>query len=328
MSRKKPDRNLINICVLGVGNLGVRHYQALLNIDFGATLYLVDPDVSIYERLGKPPFSDNVKHMETQIFQSINDLPEYIDLAIIATNSDIRANVTKELISGRIVKNILFEKVLFQSRQEYQEVEILLANYGIRAWVNCPRRLYPYNQEIKKTLVGKPVNCKVVGWEIACNSIHFIDFLEWVNGEFLENVTTKKLERKIIESKRSGFVEFSGEIIFEFGGGSRLCMQSPIGGRNIKNIEISSGEYKYELDEVNNVCVETFGETTSTFKIKPLYQSQLTNIVARQIIFEGKSDLVNYEDSMRQHIKLTDAFKHHIEAIDSTFIVNDRVPVT
>ena len=156
-----------------MGNLGYRHYQALLNIDFDAAIYLVDPNIIKIEPTIKNTEYSNPKVKKVHLIAGISDLPDTIDLVILSTNSDVRARVTKQLVESKRVLHILFEKVLFQKTSEYQEVKDLLSRQGIKAWVNCPLRLYPYYQEIRKEINSRSIHCKVAGWDIACNTIHF-----------------------------------------------------------------------------------------------------------------------------------------------------------
>lgn len=318
-----------NICVVGIGNLGLRHYQALLNVDFDVALFLVEPVATALSSAKNHFDITNDKIKVVRFLQNIRDLSDDMDLAVIATNSDVRAQVTKDLVSARNVSRILFEKVLFQATEEYLEIGELLTEHSIQAWVNCPRRLYPYYQDIKNRLNNKPIFYGVNGWEPACNSIHFVDHMEWLTGETLAAVNTAKLEKKILESKRKGFVELVGELELEFSGGSRLVMKSPVEGKIIRDIEISNNQYKFELDELNNICKQTNSDgLKKKYEIRPLYQSELTNLVAKEMIFRNTSALVSYENSSRQHLKLLDAFKKHIYAVNKTYIKNNRVPIT
>lgn len=317
-----------NICIIGVGNLGYRHYQALLSIDFDAAIYLVDPNITTVESTVKNTEYINPKVKKVCLLSGIGELPDNIDLVILATNSDVRAAVTKQLVESKSVLYILFEKVLFQKTSEYQEINNLLSQHGIKAWVNCPLRMYPYYREIRKDIDNMPVICRVTGWDIACNTIHFVDLVEWLSGGKLNLVVTENLSNSIIESKRKGFIEFAGELLCEFSGGSTLRMVVSPGGKQERIIEIVTENVQYELDEIKKQCRKIQGYQLAEYEIRPLYQSELSNLVAKEIIFQQQCELVSYVDSMQQHTKLIEAFKKHIERVNSEYIVDGGVPVT
>jgi predicted dehydrogenase len=317
-----------NICIIGVGNLGYRHYQALLKIDFDTAVYLVDPNIRTIESTIQGTRYSNPNIKSVRLLTTINELPDSIDLAIIATNSDVRASVTKQLVKSKRVLYILFEKVLFQKMEDYQLIRGILTGNGIKAWVNCPLRMYPYYQEIRKDIDSKPVRCKVNGWDLACNSIHFVDLVEWLSGGKLDHIVTNNLGNLIIESKRKGFIEITGELVCQFNDGSSLSMTSIPGAEVARCIEIRSENCNFEINELDNRCKKIYDNQIEEREIRPLYQSELTNLVAKKIIFHQKCELVTYNDSMQQHTKLIEAFKKHIENINVEYIIEGSVPVT
>ncbi|MDH5645508.1 MAG: dehydrogenase, partial [Candidatus Heimdallarchaeota archaeon] len=82
------------IAIIGVGQIGSRHLQGLTHLSIPSKIFLVDPieaslDVAIkrYNEIEKNNIHELIKYYE------ISELPKILDLAIIATSSDIRADV-------------------------------------------------------------------------------------------------------------------------------------------------------------------------------------------------------------------------------------------
>jgi len=323
---------MCNICVIGAGNLGIRHYQALLNIDFYAHIFVVDPSSSALIR-AKNDFPVNNKYVgAVEFYESIRYLPDEIDLCIIATNSDVRAGVTYELLESKKINNILFEKVLFQQDEDYININKKIESGNVKAWVNCPRRVYPYYQEIKRQLNQSKhsVNYLVTGgiWGLACNSIHYIDHMEWITGESLVDVYTDNLDKQIYKSKREGFIEISGELQCRFDGGSLLTLKSIQSESNQYLIYIDNSEYAFELDEFENICKLKHHDDVCKVPIRPLYQSEITNAIARDIINQGYCELVSYGQSMRQHLNFTRAIRKYVQNMDASYVTDGKLTIT
>ena len=80
-----------NIAIIGLGEIGSRHLQALSNITLPCKIYGVDPSkiaLSVAKsRLEE--FSVN-QDPDTHFLHSVEKLPKQLGLVIIATSSDIR----------------------------------------------------------------------------------------------------------------------------------------------------------------------------------------------------------------------------------------------
>ena len=77
-----------------------------------------------------------------------------IDIVIIATASNVRAEVTVDLLKKFEVKTIIFEKILFQKRNDYFLISELLKNKNVNAYVNCPMRMMSFYNEIQSSFKG------------------------------------------------------------------------------------------------------------------------------------------------------------------------------
>lgn len=290
-----------NIVIIGVGVLGKRHLQSLAELDDNYQIYAVEKNGAVCEAL-KKEFTDVI------ILTSIDGLPNIIDTIIIATNSDVRRSVFEQLVNHSRIKNIIFEKVLFQKMDDYYIVQKQLWEKGINAWVNCARREWDSYKVLRNELLGCVVlriNASGGNWGLGCNAIHVLDLIEFLTGEKIERIDTSNLEDRVIESKRKGFYEFFGTITGRTDKGCFFeisCMDSVVP----MCIEIMTDNTRLYIDEIHNRMFIANALSDWKWKEKEFkqeYQSQMTCRVVNTIIEEGGCNLTKYDDSMELHIK-------------------------
>jgi len=312
------DNQKKDIAIIGLGEIGSRHLQGLIKCDFPSNIYCVDPsDKSIEIAKNRIDYS---KSLPVYFYKSISDLPERLDLAIIATSSNIRFQVISDLMDITKTKSLILEKVLFQKIDELDLATTIIRSNKVSSWVNCPRRIWPFYHKVKNFLEGREnITFELKGglWGLACNSIHFIDLFEWITDSELLSIDIRNLDPVIHQSKREGFIELSGNLKGDFTNHNKLFLVSDsnesgstlsivIKGEGFK-IFINEIEGKYSIQEDGIQANETFKS------FRPPFQSELTHLIAKEVIFENKSGLTPYIESIKQHRILLDSFKLHIE---------------
>lgn len=294
---------MYSIAIIGVGALGKRHLESVLKINLPCKIYAVDNDKSSLE------FASSLSENNIVCGQNTDILPKKIDLVIIATSSSSRKNVFEQIVSRSEIKNIIFEKVLFQRMEDYYVVEKLLRVKKIKAWVNCVRREWDSYINLKK-IVDKSnyFTCNVSGgnWGLACNCIHILDLIQFLSGSRNSKLDNINLTPVITESKRKGYKEIFGAVTGSCGKcqafsiacfqDSSLPMQIEISGDNFKAVIMEDTEKMLFMQAENNWKMEE-----KEFPI--VYQSQLTQKVAENIILNGNCNLPEYEESMELHLK-------------------------
>jgi predicted dehydrogenase len=308
------------IVLIGAGQLGRRHLQALSKVNFGAEIEVVDtvPEslAAAKVQFDEMPLNGEIRGIK--YLSSIAELSGEVDVAIIATNADVRAGVVRSLLASCEVKNLVLEKVLFQKPVDYDEIQELLESHGIRAWVNHPRRLFPLYKQMKSWLAGsKQVSYQVQGggWGLACNGLHFLDHLAYLTGDSTLTISGKGLNPSVIQSKRKGFVEFSGVLHGQIGGHpfsiychdelSPLVLTICSDNLNVV-IDESNGWYRIARKE-NSWKWETVTEKIVHF------QSELSHKVVGDILFSGQCDLPTYADSKKLHLPFIRCLMNHLE---------------
>lgn len=324
----------IKIAVIGAGNIGLRHLQSILKMEKPTIVQVVDPSTNALQRakvfVGQLPNNNWIHRIE--YINSLVELFDEIDCAVVATTADVRRTVIEQLIKLKRVKYLILEKVLFQRIQDYFDVKTLLDTYGVRAWVNCGRRVWPSYQRIKKELTPAcQVECSVSGsqWGLACNSIHFVDLLAYLTNDTEIGKFINQLHSHIQPSKRAGFVEFYGTMQCSTKQGHRLVMTSYSEGVAPHLIQIQSQHVRLIIRETEGKMWRS-GESTGWKWVEEdfpiVYQSQLTHQIIEELINAGDCGLTSFEESLQLHIPLISFFLSHYSMVMKKDV--DICPIT
>ncbi len=322
-----------NIVIIGAGQIGSRHLQAMVNLEMPARLQLVDPSgesLKVAQMRFSQVYEEGSKGIELSCYRSIDDLIDEIDLAIIATCSDVRAHIIKELIAKKKVYNIILEKVLFQRVADYYEINDLLKEKGIPTWVNCWMREKDFYKKLKGKLNSEEkVTMKVGGssWLMGSSSVHFIDLFSFLTGCRDFNFISCDLDKEIIDSKRQGFKEFFGSLGGENSQGHSLILCRNKGKEPYK-IEIINGSQKHLITDCGDHVSHKFfckGNQSSENVSMP-FQSQTTHRLVNAIVDNKKCDLSSYEDSMNLHLPFVKVLIEHLQNVTGEKI--ERCPIT
>ena len=109
-----------NVFIIGAGQLGSRHLQALKSAQNSLNIYVIDPNLESLD-IAKERYESipSINRNKVSYCKSLNNVncKEKIDIVIIATSSNIRKDVTFDLLNKFEVKTIIFEKILFQKEK-------------------------------------------------------------------------------------------------------------------------------------------------------------------------------------------------------------------
>lgn len=306
-----------NIMIIGAGQLGSRHLQGALLSKYALNITVIDLSKDSLEiaesRAAEVKYGNNDSKVN---FSQTIESGMQVDICIIATTANVRFQVFKELVSKCTVNNIIFEKVLFQTKKEYEDTEALLALNNIKAWVNCPRRIFPTYQKIQQLLVNETkIAMKMVGsnWGMACNSIHFIDLFSFITNSTDISIDFSQLDDNIIPSKRGGYYEVNGIIKGEDTKGRTFKLECLESNKIESLVVITSENFKVTVKETGGeLIIEENGQALVT-DYTPLFQSQLTHKNLEEIFEIFNSSLTTFRDSSRLHIPFISGIQQHIE---------------
>ena len=274
------------VAIIGCGAIGRRHLESLLKFKKKIEIYLIDKSFSALN-LSKKIISKSKKKHDINYLLRMDMLPKKIDLAIIATTSDVRKDLTIKLLKQANLKYIIFEKFVFQSIQDFKKINFLLKKHKVKSWVNTSHRLNQVYKKIKKHLKNKIFRMQVEGsnWSMGSNSIHWLDLFVFLTNQKKIIGVYSKLKKKIYSSKRKGFVEFGGEFEIKNKHGSSLRLLDDRAKKKLPNILF---DYKNEriLIDQNQRTIKYFDKKkmilTCTEKFSLLLQSNLTHNIVKK----------------------------------------------
>lgn len=314
------------VSIIGAGQLGSRHLQGLKTAQTEMEIWVIDScEESLKVAKERCEAVESKTSKTVHYAQNIDDLPQNLDLVIIATGSKPRASIIKSLLSKVSVRYLVLEKFLFTRLHDFDEIEALLKEKGVKCWVNCPRRMWPSYEAIKKLVVPeKPVIIEYcdLDWGMCCNSVHLIDIWMSLAGNCQFDVDLSAVEPRVMESKRSGYIELFGKEVFRSLNGDVLvqtCLHEYSGNTDVI---IQNDDNVFIVNEGSGVWSVNGNE----HQTKTPYQSGLTGILADEIITTGDCRLTPYSISSQYHKPYLQAviqFVNKLQGSDS-----DSCPIT
>lgn len=298
---------MICIAIIGAGQLGSRHLQALASLKYDVAIQVIDSSTDSLKAAEARFKEVSSRFRGTISFDTdITVLEKNIEVAIVATNSKVRKIVIEQLVANSTVKHLILEKFLFINENDYSTIENLLLKHNIKAWVNCPRRMMDFYQTLQKELSGN-IHFIATGnaWGLGCNGIHFLDlfaFLTKSNGIVLSNAL---IDKTIIDSKRAGYIEFTGTITGHSDQHSFHITSFPNNSSPLQ-IHINTPTVRYSIEEGTTAKVwiskldKKWAWEEETFNMP--FQSQLTNIAVEELIERGTCNLTSYKESATLHL--------------------------
>ena len=315
-SRKK-------IAIIGAGQLGSRHLQGLAKINQAIDITVIEPNPDALD-LAKKRYVDipvNPLVRSVSYKSSLKGLSQDLDLAIIATNADVRRIVIENLLGKTQVKYLILEKVVFQSVCDFEAIIQFLKVKRVKAWVNCVRRIVPFFRNLReKTITADKVQIIAKGskWGMASNAIHLLDLFAFLTGQTEICIDGTCLDHNIYESQRNGFLEFGGLLLAKTVRGDilELTDERDKGGLSSKLI-IKFGGQNIEVNQSAGFF-RRYLQHPEDAKKKPYHmplQSEITAKLAEQILDFGNSDLTTLDESYLLHRPMLDAFNAHLSSI-------------
>jgi len=330
----------LNISIIGSGQIGSRHLQALAYLKGSVRIQLVDPSSKSLDlacHRFHSTYQENSKRITLHALNSIEGLYEGQDVVVVATDSTVRSKVLKELIQTKSIKAIICEKVLFQTEKEYFEINSLLQEKKIPAWVNCTLRATDFFRKLKSLLdQDKNIHMRVDGtdWGMACNGIHILDLFAFLSGCSNFEFTDIKFDRVIQDFKRQDSKEFIGEIMGKNSFDHQLIMNCKEGDnvkknqRSLKIIQIQNSTSHHIISVyMDRVIYKSITNNTETEVTESLpLQSQMTHRLIEDIIKNGSCGLPTYSESMRLHLCLIRIFLDYLSKTTGKKVT--RCPIT
>ena len=280
----------MRICIIGVGNIGMRYVQGIRKKFPGAGLWLVDRDARLRELA-------QLEMPNVTLLNSLAHVTEPVDLFIVATSCEPRLSIYKQCLALN-PRYVILEKYLFKSRAEFAEC---LSLARVPTFVNQ----WMYGSKTFDCLFEKEarsVELEGSGWGLACNAVHWIDiFKRHMNITQLQVHSDTNIF-SVFPSKRAGYEEIFGELVF-------VDRDSDKTFKLIDNSDHRlAGRQEIRVD--GSVYVFDFSQLKQNEKVLTHfpYFSGLSGDIAGEIIDKGRTHLPYLEESISQHLLIEDIF--------------------
>lgn len=206
------------VTIIGCGELGSRHLQAISSLEQLCRVYIIEPNLD-KQNLAKARLkevNDLNADIEFSWYKDLNSSPEVTDVCIIATQALNRPQLLKEA-AQKGYKKFILEKVVSRSVREYLDLLDYQNKNDLSIWVNCQARAFSIHRYIKSCFKpGEPIIFNRPGgnFGLACNGIHSVDlFVYYTEAEKIVSLGSQ-IDSILHPSRR-------GPEVFDLSG--RLC---------------------------------------------------------------------------------------------------------
>jgi len=324
----------MNIAVIGAGQLGSRHLQALARLTGKVSVQVLDLNEGslkvAQQRMDQTDYDQ--QSISVDYIQHIDRLAPHIDVVIVATGANSRRQVIESVLAHSKVTYMVLEKVLFQRVEDYSAVKALFEQHNVAAWVNCGRRAFEIYRTIKLWLQqNEPVEISVSGgnWGLACNSIHFVDLFAFLTDQDSVSISAKSLLPKVIPSKRASFVEFVGSLECNNETGDTLRLTCFENSTAPVVVNITSPSVRCVIKESERKLYyakleDDWAWQELSYKV-PL-QSEQTQTVVTDLMETSSCLLTPFDISSQLHLSMITEFNRFLSQIDGKEVT--RCPIT
>ena len=332
----KSTKGNYRVLIVGSGQIGTRHLQAVASLPQVSEVEIVDPHPAA-ARLGQERLTEISDCQAATTFRWLSSLEEATvggDLCIVATQADVRCQVVCRVAETLGYSNFLLEKVVAQSVQEYESL-IEFANVkGLSVWVNCKTRAYPFHQRTLRYLNQiEPVTFSVMGSNhgLATNGVHAADLFLAYDGTNQIHSSGARIDPQLHPSKRGeGIFDLSGTLHGYTDKGSRFMLSYSSDNHGQEHTTIMTPRYRCIVDHMQRWAYES--DADSGWAWRPaifdgnLLVSHMTKAFATDIMTLGRCELPTLGDCFPAHQFILSELLPHFNKLLG--VEGDRCPVT
>ena len=303
------------IILIGCGNIGSRHLQALVQLDEITEIEIVEnhtPSVTLAKsRLSEITYEKNLHKIKWH--DNFDTLSNSGDLVIVATLSVGRVKIIESLLDLGYTK-FLIEKLVCQSVEEYDHLLNLMKKFNAKGWVNTRCRYFKSYKKIKEFFKNsKTIHLTMYSGDtgLATGAIHYLDLFSWLLDDYNITLNGKFLDKNTYSNKRGkNLLEFGGTIIGTAKNNSLVSISFYPDSPSLL-VAISNGENEIILDEYNEKILHNSFDKTLDFKLD--FVSNLTTDIVTDILKNDDCLLPTLNESYAHHVELFKIFCEHLE---------------
>ena len=300
------------VLIVGCGQLGSRHLQAVASLPQVAEIEVVDPQPEALalgrkrlQEIPDRPSSSATIHW----LSSLDEAARGGDLCIVATQAQGRCQLVRTIAEQVGYSSFLLEKIVGQSIREIEELEAFLRARRCVAWVNFKTRAYPIHQRITQRLdPDEPILFTAVGGNhgLANNGVHTADlFAFYDHARHIEPVGAC-IDPVLHPSKRgNGLYDLSGTLQGSTEKGSHFTLSYASDHSQSEQIMITTKRYRAIVDHMQRWVVESDATTGWAWRPVPfegdILVSAMTKAFAADILTSGRCLLPTLDESLVAH---------------------------
>lgn len=300
------------VMIIGCGNLGSRHLQAVASLEDVGEVCVVDISQESLD-LGKKRLGEVMDLNRSIKFSwetSLDDVFQEADLCIVATLASQRPALVKEIAASKRCKKFLIEKIVAQSVIEYEGLLQFSDKFNLSVWVNCQSRSYKIHKYIKSLLnPQEPIFLHIVGGNrgLACVGLHYADLFVFFDNTEEISGSAMFIDETLHPSKRSKDIyELSGVLMGNSSRGSSLLISYNKFDIGPDCLLLATPSRKFVIDQYNKLTVfESVASSGWEWKKIAIEEEYLVSKISRgfisSILCEDKCDLPTLSECFPAH---------------------------
>ena len=280
---------MTKIFVIGTGNLGKRHIQAIANLNIEFKLYCFDSFESGRNSIFPFLKENKIKIDDITICETEDQYLKLVDadsILIHAATAQNRIDSLAKIIAQK-PRAIIIEKPVCQQRDDYNKVLQLQKEYDVDVFVNYIAHMQSFYQRIIAEINPKEnflLQCNMPKWGIACVGIHQLELASWFFDLITYDLIHSELE-EVYQQKRAGFYDMAGSISVSCGANRKIILTNS-NWLNFASIQLIMADKIYSLHEEQKLLTILDKETNELEKVKLDYRyvSMYTNELIERIL--------------------------------------------
>lgn len=309
-----------NIVIIGTGNIGKRHLQAVGNLKMADGVVCYDNIEASLNSVHPFCKANNIdaEHLDIRAdYKNTLDAITPGSIVVIATTAKGRKDILLDVIAKR-PKAVIAEKPLCQSDEEYKQILAASKAGSVPVYVNLTRHSFDVYKRIKREIIAakERIFVSVFPDGMSCIGIHIFDLMTWLFDAKTQEISSSTAFG-LTETKRGGCFDFYGDMSLLldnrdaafFRAAQKDCVFS---------VKISTEDKEYNVFEYSKkmVITDRSGEVR-TEEIEVPFVSQTTSKIVAQIMEGEKPDLPTVEESYLAHKILFDYMrKNSLEGVN------------
>ena len=322
--------------LVGCGELGSRHLQALASVASVREIEVVEPRPE-GQALGQRRLKEAIDPAQSTKVRWLSSLEEASrggDVCILATQADIRGLLLHEIAETKDYSSFLLEKMVTPSVPEYEELMQFSKNLGLSVWVNCKSRAQYSHKRAKKHLgLSGNIYLNAFGGNhgLVTNGVHIADLFCFYDGSDRIFLDESAVDPVLHSSKRgANLFDLSGCLTGHSESGSRLKMTLSSNHTGPMFFSVASQDYRASINDETKCLYESNSANGWEWNRIPydenIFVSYITRIFVSEILSTGKCELPTLEECYPAHKFVLGELLGHFNKLLGTD--GDRCPVT